>query len=141
MRQVLSRFRVGIDQYWKKVNLEHFTLNKIPSADPAQKPELILDPTKIPSLSITRYPPIKPDTVIQGRVRNPNSNAAKEYQRQEGARLRKALKRITHGRNIFVYNNMRTSQVVYSLTRTLGVRLCIYFPLPFFFFFSQMERS
>jgi Tat protein secretion system quality control protein TatD with DNase activity len=36
-------------------------------------------------------------------------------------RLQKALNAITHGKNIFVYHNVRTKQVVYSLTRYLEV--------------------
>ncbi|KAJ5653903.1 hypothetical protein N7490_000906 [Penicillium lividum] len=84
---------------------------------PIQK---ILDSTKIASLSkFVRRPPIDPQTPIQGKVRNPNSNAFKEHVKREGVRLQKALNAITHGKNIFVYHNVRTKQVVYSLTRYL----------------------
>lgn len=120
MRQTSWGVRIG--RYLEKLDLASFTLAKKPSADPTKNPTSILDPTKIPAWNVIRYPPIKPDTIIQGKIRHPNSNAAREFQRQEGARLRKALNRITHGRNIFVYSNMRTSQVVYSLTRSLEVR-------------------
>ncbi|EEA28603.1 hypothetical protein TMatcc_003050 [Talaromyces marneffei ATCC 18224] len=78
-----------------------------------------LDPTKIATWELVRRPPVPTDTVIQGKPRHPYSKAYREFQRQEGARLRKALNRITHGKNIFVYNNIRTNQVVYSLTRYL----------------------
>jgi hypothetical protein len=33
-----------------------------------------------------------------------------------------AAKAAEHGRNIFIYNNIRTNQVIYSLTRTIYVR-------------------
>lgn len=82
-----------------------------------------LDPTKIATWELVRRPPVPTETVIQGKPRHPLSKAYREFQRQEGARLRKALNRITHGKNIFVYNNIRTNQVVYSLTRYLEVRL------------------
>jgi len=83
----------------------------------------MLDPTKIATWKAVRRPPIATGTAIQGRPREQNSNAAKEFQEREAARLRKALNRITHGKNIFAYNNIRTNQVVYSLTRYLEVRL------------------
>ncbi|KAJ5527409.1 hypothetical protein N7513_011568 [Penicillium frequentans] len=84
---------------------------------PIQK---ILDSTRIASLSkFVRRPPIDPQTPIQGKPRNPESNAFKEYAKREGVRLQKALNAITHGKNIFVYHNVRTKQVVYSLTRYL----------------------
>lgn len=83
--------------------------------------ERILDPTKIGTWNLVRRPPIEKFTVIQGRPRNPNSNAFKEHQVREGVRLRKALDYLTHGRDIFVYHNLRTNQVVYSLTRYLEV--------------------
>ncbi|KAL1987359.1 hypothetical protein VTN96DRAFT_4075 [Rasamsonia emersonii] len=90
------------------------------SSQPAQnRITKVLDPTKIGTWNIVRRPPIPNHTVIQGKPREQNSNAFKEFQKQEGARLRKALNRITHGKNIFVYNNIRTNQVVYSLTRYL----------------------
>lgn len=98
----------------------------LPSAAMAkvqQRIQQVLDPTKIATLSIVRLPPIPQHTVIQGKPRELGSNAHLEFQKQEGARLRKALERLTHGRNIFVYNNIRTNQVVYSLTRYLEVSL------------------
>ncbi|RJE23731.1 hypothetical protein PHISCL_03924 [Aspergillus sclerotialis] len=82
-------------------------------------PQIVLDPTKIGTWNLVRKPPIDRNTVIQGRVRNPASNAFKDYQIKEGIRLRKALQYLTHGRDIFVYHNIRTNQVVYSLTRYL----------------------
>lgn len=79
----------------------------------------ILDPTKIGTWNIIRRPPIENHSVIQGKAREQNSNAFKTHQFKEGVRLRKALNAITHGKNIFVYHNIRTNQVVYSLTRYL----------------------
>ncbi|KAL2011388.1 hypothetical protein VTN00DRAFT_4106 [Thermoascus crustaceus] len=90
------------------------------SSQSIQKPiQKILDPTKIGTWNIVRRPPIENHSVIQGKPREQNSNAFKDWQAKEGARLRKALNKLTHGKNIFVYNNIRTNQVVYSLTRYL----------------------
>jgi hypothetical protein len=92
------------------------------SSQPVQnRIQKVLDPTKIATWNIVRRPPVPNHSVIQGKPRQEGSNAFKEFQRQEGARLRKALNRITHGKNIFAYNNIRTNQVVYSLTRYLEV--------------------
>ncbi|KAH8705321.1 transcriptional regulation of mitochondrial recombination-domain-containing protein [Talaromyces proteolyticus] len=109
LRRQASRIGGFLSQLENSNSLRKFTI----------KDSKTLDPTKIPSWSLVRYPPVDPKTVIQGKPRNPASVAYKEYQKLEGARLRKALNRITHGRNIFVYNNLRTNQVVYSLTRYL----------------------
>ncbi|KAL5046091.1 hypothetical protein BDW71DRAFT_182790 [Aspergillus fruticulosus] len=81
--------------------------------------EKILDPTKIGTWNIVRRPPIENHSVIQGKPREQNSNAFKIHQQKEGVRLRKAINALTHGKNIFVYHNIRTNQVVYSLTRYL----------------------
>ncbi|PYH43779.1 mitochondrial 54S ribosomal protein mL67 [Aspergillus saccharolyticus JOP 1030-1] len=83
---------------------------------PVQK---ILDPTKMGTWNVVRRPPIENHTVIQGRPREKGSNAFRTHQEKEGVRLRKALQALTHGKNIFVYHNIRTNQVVYSLTRYL----------------------
>ncbi|KAL3474150.1 transcriptional regulation of mitochondrial recombination-domain-containing protein [Aspergillus californicus] len=83
---------------------------------PLQK---ILDPTKIGTWNIVRRPHIENHTIIQRKPREQNSNAFKTHQWLEGVRLKKALNAITHGKNIFVYHNIRTNQVVYSLTRYL----------------------
>jgi hypothetical protein len=93
------------------------------SSQPVKRQIQHLDPTKLATLNIVRRPPIPKHAVIQGKPRELGSNAHIEFQKQEGARLRKALERLTHGRNIFVYNNIRTNQVVYSLTRYLEVSL------------------
>lgn len=85
---------------------------------PLQK---FLDPTKIGTWNVVRRPPVENHSLIQGRPREQNSNAFKLHQVKEGVRLRKAVNAITHGKNIFVYHNMRTNQVVYSLTRYLEV--------------------
>lgn len=81
----------------------------------------ILDPTKIGTWNIVRRPPVENHSIIQGKPREQNSNAFKTHQAKEGTRLRKALKALTHGKNIFAYHNIRTNQVVYSLTRYLEV--------------------
>ncbi|KAL4901640.1 hypothetical protein BDW74DRAFT_159853 [Aspergillus multicolor] len=81
--------------------------------------EKILDPTKIGTWNIIRRPPIENHSIIQGKPREQNSNAFKTHQYKEGVRLRKAINALTHGKNIFVYHNIRTNQVVYSLTRYL----------------------
>ncbi|KAL1975932.1 hypothetical protein VTN31DRAFT_4324 [Thermomyces dupontii] len=92
------------------------------SAPAPVKPTItkLLDPSKIAaSWNIVRRPPLPNNMVIQGKPRQQGSNAFKEFQKLEGIRLRKALNRLTHGKNIYVYNNLRTNQVVYSLTRHL----------------------
>ncbi|KAM5463905.1 hypothetical protein MauCBS54593_007350 [Microsporum audouinii] len=78
----------------------------------------LLDPTTAVTLPAVRFPGTN-GKVIQGKVRFPNSQAAKNFGRQESARLKKALQHITHGKNIFAYSNFRTNQVVYSLSRSL----------------------
>ncbi|KAJ6037107.1 hypothetical protein N7540_001386, partial [Penicillium herquei] len=84
---------------------------------PIQK---VLDSTKLASLSkFIRKPPIDPKAPIQGKVRQVKSNAYKEHVKREALRLRKALNALTHGKDIFAYHNVRTNQVVYSLTRYL----------------------
>ncbi|KAJ5152199.1 hypothetical protein N7492_010494 [Penicillium capsulatum] len=91
------------------------------SSQTASRPiQKILDSTKVATLSkFIRRPPIDPETPIQGRPRQPGSNAYKEHQAREGRRLQKALDAIAHGKHIFAYHNVRTNQVVYSLTRYL----------------------
>ncbi|PGH03409.1 hypothetical protein AJ79_07375 [Helicocarpus griseus UAMH5409] len=102
-----------------------------PTANPAQTPAekgpaqgrpkravVHVDPTFLRDSLAVRYPNVtsKP---IQGKKRNPRSRAALLWRKQEVARLRKALQRLTHGKNIFAYNNIRTNQVIYSLSRSL----------------------
>lgn len=81
----------------------------------------VLDSTALAATKFIRRPPIDPKTPIQGKPRVPGSNAFKDQQDKEGRRLQKALNSISHGKNIFVYSNIRTKQVVYSLTRYLEV--------------------
>lgn len=83
----------------------------------------ILDPSWIGTWRIVRRPPVGDKPVIQGKPRERLSNAFKDFQEKEGIRLRKALNAMTHGKTIFAYHNLRTNQVVYSLTRYLEVRL------------------
>ncbi|EDN05879.1 hypothetical protein I7I51_06256 [Histoplasma capsulatum] len=76
-----------------------------------------VSPVVVSSWEALRFPrTAKP---IQGKVRETGSRAALQWRTQERARLRKALHRLTHGKNIFAYNNIRTNQVVYSFTREL----------------------
>lgn len=86
----------------------------------------LLDPTKIATRKEIRKPPVDRNTVIQGSIRDPTSNAYKDFRFKQGVRLRKALQFLTHGRDIFAYHNVRTNQVVYSLTRYLEVCLPLY---------------
>ena len=92
----------------------------------------ILDPTKIGTWNIVRRPPVENEAVIQGKPREQNSNAFLTQQWKEGARLRKALNALTHGKDIFVYHNIRTNQVVYSLTRYLQVSQVSCTPLDYY---------
>lgn len=114
---------MGSRQPQKRIAKFFEELNKRHRLDNYKLDDKSLDPTKITTWELVRRPPVPIDKAIQGKPRHPLSKAYKEFQRQEGARLRKALNRITHGKNIFAYNNIRTNQVVYSLTRYLEVRL------------------
>lgn len=80
----------------------------------------LLDPTLTKTLKSVRYP-ITNGKPIQGKLRHPMSQAAKNWRRAESERLKRALQSLTHGRDIFAYRHMRTNQVVYSLSRTLEV--------------------
>lgn len=80
-----------------------------------------LDSTALATARLIRRPPINPKTPIQGVPRQPSSNAYKHHQEKEGLSIQKALNSLTHGQNIFVYHNLHTKQVVYSLTRYLKV--------------------
>ncbi len=64
---------------------------------------------------------------VQGRWRNPASNAAKHRLEVQTKQATKAVRHETHGLNIYAYRHIRTNQVVYSLTRTLQVSK---YPLP-----------
>ncbi|CAG8925536.1 unnamed protein product [Penicillium salamii] len=90
----------------------------------------VLDSTALATTKFIRRPPIDPKTPIQGQPRQPSSNAYRLHQEKEGRRLQKALNSLTHGQNIFVYHNLRTKQVVYSLTRYLEkanvLKQCVY---------------
>ena len=88
----------------------------------------VLDSTALATTKFIRRPPIDPKVPIQGKPRQPSSNAYKDHQDKEGLRLQKALNSLTHGQNIFVYHNLRTKQVVYSLTRQLEVS-STFFPM------------
>ncbi|KAJ5243004.1 uncharacterized protein N7469_001331 [Penicillium citrinum] len=93
-----------------------------PSTSAAKPIKKILDATKISALTskLVRRPiDVKSQVPIQGRPREANSNAFKEASHRETVRLQKALNAVAHGKHIFVYHNVRTKQVVYSLTRYL----------------------
>lgn len=98
----------------------HASLSAAMASNP-QSFKKVLDSTALAATRFIRRPPIDPTTPIQGRPRETSSNAYKNYQDKEGRRLQKALNSLTHGKNIFVYQNVRTKQVVYSLTRYLEV--------------------
>ncbi|KAK2748140.1 hypothetical protein FQN57_001264 [Myotisia sp. PD_48] len=89
------------------------------AATKAPKVLKLLDPTTVVTSGKVRFPSIKGKD-IQGKLRFPNSKAAIEYRARESNRLVKALQKLTHGKNIFVYNNFRTNQVVYSFSRSLN---------------------
>lgn len=99
------------------------------SSKQATKPiqKILLDATKVATspefAQFVRRPPIDPNRPIQGRPRETSSNAFKEHVQRESVRLQKALNSISHGKHIFAYHNVRTKQVVYSLTRYLEVRI------------------
>lgn len=95
------------------------------SASTASKPiQKILDSTRVASLKkFVRHPPIDSTKPIQGKIRETSSNAFKEHLKRESVRLQKALNSLTHGKHIFVYHNVQTKQVVYSLTRYLEVSI------------------
>ena len=82
---------------------------------------VLLDPTLTKTLLSVRYP-ITNGKPIQGKLRHPMSQAARNWKSDESDRLKRALQSLTHGRDIFAYHHMRTNQVVYSLSRTLEVR-------------------
>ncbi|EFR04691.1 hypothetical protein MGYG_07698 [Nannizzia gypsea CBS 118893] len=84
----------------------------------ASKTVRLFDPTTAVTKHAVRFPRTQ-GKQIQGKVRFPNSQAAKNFGQQESTRLKKALQHITHGKNIFAYSNFRTNQVVYSLSRSL----------------------
>ncbi|KAJ5367559.1 hypothetical protein N7541_001500 [Penicillium brevicompactum] len=90
----------------------------------------VLDSTALATTKFIRRPPIDPKAPIQGKPRQPSSNAYRDHQDKEGRRLQKALNSLSHGQNIFVYQHLRTKQVVYSLTRYLEkanvLKQCVY---------------
>ena len=59
------------------------------------------------------------DVWVQGRWRNQASNAAKQQQHVVSQQVKRALKHEIHGMNIYAYKHIRSSQVVYSLTRIM----------------------
>ncbi|PGH03564.1 hypothetical protein GX51_03990 [Blastomyces parvus] len=82
----------------------------------AKEPSTV-SPAVVTTSGALRFP--QTTNPIQGKPRDIGSRAALLWRRQERERLRKALHRLTHGKNIFAYNNIRTNQVVYSFTREL----------------------
>ena len=70
----------------------------------------------------TGSPPVAGKRVwAQGKWRNPASNAAKYVRRGEIQRLERIKMQAGRGRAIYVFSNVRTNQVVYSLTKALQV--------------------
>ncbi|KAL9622147.1 MAG: hypothetical protein Q9160_003490 [Pyrenula sp. 1 TL-2023] len=73
------------------------------------------------SISRPKGPPPKPGLVwSQGKWRGPNSKSGKYLQQKNSSRLKKALRLPYHGKTIYAYSNLRTKQVVYSLTRVMN---------------------
>lgn len=67
-------------------------------------------------------PPPKPGLVWgQGKWRHPRSQAAKFLHKQNSQRVQKALLSPFQGKTVYAYSNIRTKQVVYSLTRVMNV--------------------
>jgi len=77
------------------------------------------------AVTVTRALP-KPVAVFKGKnasaipVQNPGY-LFKPGQRSRRKEAEPAV--VKHGEHIFVYNNLQTNQVIYSLTRSLRVRL------------------
>ena len=67
---------------------------------------------------------------VQGKWRTPMSNAGKHKREVQVRQVAKALRHRTHGLDIYAYRHVRTNQVVYSLSRSLQVRILICFPNP-----------
>jgi hypothetical protein len=122
--------------YWKSLQT---ILQEVTTRDNVT----FIHPSKLSAIGFVRNPPIDTQAPIQGRVRHPRSNATKEFQSREAARLRKALHAMSHGKHIFVYHHVRTKQVVYSLTRELEVSDEWSFDqsLPQFLTLSPMSRK
>ncbi|KAL2371158.1 hypothetical protein BDBG_08324 [Blastomyces gilchristii SLH14081] len=95
---------------------KHFARKVKHHSSDLQLPKTV-SPVVVTTLDALRFP--RTTKPIQGKVRETGSRAALLWRRQERDRLRKALHRLTHGKNIFAYNNIRTNQVVYSFTREL----------------------
>lgn len=99
-----------------------------PPAAPAPRPLTALDPTTLSDTYYVRHP--RPSSFyIQGRYRHPRSDAAKRFLTREKGRIRNALDHLTHGKDIFAYNHIRTNQVIYSLSRSLRVSICYFVAL------------
>ena len=58
---------------------------------------------------------------VQGKLRDKASKAARNQRLREEQRAEKGFRRANLGQTVFAYSNLRTNQVVYSLTRFLEV--------------------
>jgi hypothetical protein len=67
---------------------------------------------------------------VQGKWRTPVSNAGKHKREVQVRQITKALRHRTHGLDIYAYRHVRTNQIVYSLSRSLQVRILICIPKP-----------
>lgn len=56
---------------------------------------------------------------VQGKLRDKASKAARNQRLREEQRAEKGFRRANLGQTVFAYSNLRTNQVVYSLTRFL----------------------
>lgn len=66
---------------------------------------------------------VPPNAVwVQGRWRNPASNAVIDRRKVMSQQVKKALEKRQHGSKIYAYYHLQTKQVIYSLTRIMQVR-------------------
>lgn len=89
---------------------------------PRIRPPRLLPGTKAENTNPQPSGPVPENSVwVQGKWRNPASNAAKDRRLLQSKQVEKALRHHTHGMNIYAYRQIRTNQVVYSLTRVMQV--------------------
>lgn len=60
--------------------------------------------------------------ILYGKPRDMSSDAAKAERLRDSLRVEKALLQERLGENVYAYRNIRTGQVVYSLTKVMNVR-------------------
>src|SRR5205085_5919712 len=107
-RFLMATAAVSIPQQVPHVSIPHI---------PRVRPPRILKGTPSPN-SVPQPPGRVPRKKVwaQGQWRSPTSNSAKANRDRQSRQVEKALRHETHGQNIYAYANLRTQQVVYSLT-------------------------